>query len=163
MSSTKKQVESLTVADFQAFPVWKFSLDESQDDTLVSPLKKTPVKNLDGKIVGCMVKLANGKSVWGILGNIDAAEPRLTQEFLTLSVENDGKWFHLKRYFDPGYGKSEPKGLAKFLGLDVDDVFPIVYDVTRHVAGNRDALKGEIPKKPKKKLSEDERIALAVP
>ena len=35
----------------------------------------------------------------GTVGNIDLTSTRRTQHFLTLSIESEGRWFHLARYF----------------------------------------------------------------
>jgi hypothetical protein len=52
--------------------------------------------------------------------------------------------------------------LAQFLGLQVDDVFPISYDVRRYSQGNPAALAGGILKEPRERLTQGEIMALGV-
>jgi hypothetical protein len=83
-----------------------------------------------------------------IIGNIDLADPRLSKHFLTISIEQGGRWFHLARYHDHDYGERGPEQLASFLGLQVEAVFPIAYNVTSTVRGQRAAARGEILAEP---------------
>jgi hypothetical protein len=55
-----KPAESLTVADFEAHPVWEFLNDDEIGETMVRPVEKLPVETLDNRIVGTQVRLANG-------------------------------------------------------------------------------------------------------
>jgi hypothetical protein len=84
-----------------------------------------PVSKVTGKIVGTPVLLASGREVWALIGNVDSTNPRLTEHFLTLSIEREGKWFHLARYHDCDYAERGPDALAQFLGVPVTDIFPI--------------------------------------
>ena len=86
-------------------------------------------------MVGVRVRLANGEEVWGLIGNVDASNPRLTQHVLTLSTFHGGRWFTMARYHDIGAEKNGPNVLARFLGLPVDNVFPIAYDIRRFCVG----------------------------
>lgn len=124
---------------------------------------RLPVATLVGKLVGTEVMLANGESAWALVGNVDPTNVRMTEHFLTLSIERDGRWFTLARYHDIDYAEKGPDALARFLGLPVDAVFPIRYDIRRFVKGEIDALNGTISKEPRERLSRAEIIALAVP
>src|SRR6266404_9699308 len=95
-----KSVESLTVADLQAHPVWEWLNDDEIGDTMMQPVEELPVESLDNRLVGTQIRLANGSQVWALIGNFDVSNPRSTQHFLTLSIEHDGKRFHLARYHD---------------------------------------------------------------
>ena len=55
-----------------------------------------------------------------------------------------GKWFHLARYHDMDHSQNGPDSLAAFPGLEVDEVFPIAYDITAFCIGHPAALKGLI-------------------
>ncbi len=158
-----KTVDQLTVDDLRTHAVWQYTTNRAGDETCVRPVKRTPVASLTGKVVGTEVVLANRKKVWALLGNIDAENPRLTAHFLTLSVEHQGRWFHLARYHDPDYKKRGPGHLAAFLELAVNEVFPVSYDLRKFAKGHPLALRGAIPKEPKEKLTRDQIIALAVP
>jgi len=163
VSTTLKQIETLTVKDLEAHPVWEYVNDDQLGETSVRPLKQIPVRNLTGKEVGTQVRLANGNTVWALIGNVDDNNARMNEHFLTISLERHGKWFFLSRYFDVDYSENGPEALARFLGLDVDEVFPISYDITRYADGNRASLVGSILKEPREKLTRAQLIALAVP
>jgi len=158
-----KTVESLTVADLQAAPVWQYVNRDGVGETMVRAVKKIPVRNLAGKLIGTQVGLANGTQAWAIIGNLDPSSPRLTEHFLILSVERDGRWFDLARYFDFDYADRGPEALARFLGLAVDEIFPISFDVQQYAEGDPAALKGSVMKEPREKLSRAEIIAMSVP
>jgi hypothetical protein len=53
--------------------------------------------------------------------------------------------------------------LSHFLGLPVDDIFPIFFDVRMYAEGDPASLTGYIQKEPRERLSRAEIIALAVP
>jgi hypothetical protein len=101
--------------------------------------------------------------VWSFLGNIDTSNPRLTEHFLTISIEFNGKWFHLARYHDYDFADRSPAKLATFLGKEVDSVFPISYDIRSFAEGEPYALTGTIEKEPQERLTRAEIIAMAVP
>jgi hypothetical protein len=163
MIPNKKNIETLQIGDLKANPVWQYTDSGSDGDTVVYPVKKVPVKSLTGKEVGTQVSLANGNVVWALIGNVDVGNPRLTEHFLTLSVEKDGLWFTLARYHDFDYAQRGPAALAQFLGLPVDGVFPIAYDITQFVSGDPAGLSGTILREPREKLTRAEIIAMAVP
>lgn len=163
MSKDTKPIEWLKVADLEANPVWQYTSDDRAGETLVRPVKRIPVKSLTGKVIGTQVRFANGMQAWALIGNIDPQNSRLTEHFLTLSIEHNGKWFALARYHDFDYAERDPEALARFLGLRVDDVFPIAFDVRQFVQGDLAALAGTVRKEPRERLSRAEIIALAVP
>jgi len=155
-----KPVESLTVADFQAHPVWEFLNDDEIGETMVRPVEELPVESLDNRVVGTQVRLANGSQVWASFGNFDVTNQRATQHFLDLSIERRGEWFDLARYHDIRSAVEGPEALARFLGLDVDDVFPIAVDVRRYVRGDPAALTATVLKEPRERLTREELHAL---
>ncbi len=114
-------------------------------------------------VVGTQVRFANGTLAWALVGNVDTENARLTEHFLTLSIEHDGQWFALARYHDFEYVDRGPEALARFLGLPLHDVFPISYDIRQHAQGASAALAGNVPLRPRERLSRAEIIALAVP
>lgn len=158
-----KTIETINVDDFKRNPVWQYSNNDNVGETVIKPVKKIPVKNMAGKIIGTQVTLANGESVWAIIGNIDANNQRFTEHFITISIEKNGKWFVLARYHDIDYLSRGPIALSKFLGIDIDNIFPIAYDISKFVEGNILALSGKILKEPREKLSRSEIIGMAVP
>ena len=158
-----KPVESLIVADLKAAPVWQYANCDGAGETIVRAVKNIPVKNLTGKLIGTQVRFANGTQAWALIGNIDARNPRLTEHFLTLSIEHAGRWSSLARYFDFDYADRGPEALSRFVGLAVDEIFPISFDVQQYAEGDPAALKGSVLKEPREKLSRAEIIAMAVP
>jgi hypothetical protein len=141
-----------------AHPVWRY-----KRGTSVVPVRQVPVTKLTGKVVGVQVILANGEKVWALVGNVDTSNARATEHFLTLSVEREGLWFTLSRYHDFDYAENGPEALARFLGLRVDEVFPISYDIRQYAKGEPAALSGKIHSEPRERLSRAEIIGMAVP
>lgn len=163
MIENVKKVDSLQVADLQAHPVWQYTNREGSDETFVRPVKRVPIVSLSGKVIGTQVVLANGRRAWALIGNVDPTNARLTEHFITLSLEHKGRWFTLSRYHDFDYAENGPEALSRFLGLPIDDVFPIAYDIQEHAKGAAAALAGQIRREPRERLSRAEIIAMAVP
>lgn len=157
------QIEKLSEAELRSYPVWGYVRGDKSGKIFIAPIKRTPVSSLNNKVVAAQLILANGNKVWSIVSNIDLENPDLTKHFIAFSILNNKKWFPLARYHDYDYDQRGPEQLATFLGLSVDDVYPFFYDISAHVKGNSQVLKGSIPKEPTIKLSRAEIIALAVP
>jgi len=157
-----KSVLSLRVSDLERHPVWQFVNEDEGDETAVRPVNRLPVSSLMNKIVGTQVQLAEGSSVWAIIGNLDNENARMNEHFVVLSIERKGKWFQFERYFDLRYRDHGPKALARFLRLPVDKVFPISYDLRKYAKGEANALAGTVLKKPRVRLTRAELTALAV-
>lgn len=163
MDSAAKPIESLTVAELIAAPVWQYVNDDRAGETVVRAVRRTPVKKLAGKVIGSEVQFANGARVWALIENIDPRNPRLTEHFLTLSIEHAGQWFHLARYHDFDFAVRGPEALSRFLGLGVDEAFPISFDLRPFAEGEPAVLKGQVGREPRERLTRGEIIALAVP
>jgi hypothetical protein len=159
-NTEQKLVTGLTVQDLDSAPVWQY-VNNDFNELWVKPVKKLPVKNLDGKIVGIQVRLANGFLNWSTVENIDITNPQLNEHFLTLSKFHHDQWFHLARYHD--YDERDPIALSNFIGLNIEEIFPIHYDIRDLVIGSPAFLDGLIMKEPFKMLSRQEIIELAVP
>lgn len=154
-------VDDLGVEEISTYPVWEFDEDDEYDQ-YIHPVRDLPVKSLDCRLVGTRVRLANGQKRWAMLSNIEPNSLRQTRQFLTIGIEDGGKWFHLARYHDVDYEDRGPEKLAGFLGMNVEMVFPLSYDITSAVEGDPAVLKGEIPKEPAERLTDDQRRALAL-
>src|SRR6266436_1208788 len=99
-----KRVTALVPNDMELHPVWEFANDrEIVDDTMVRPVDVIPVSSLANRIVGTRVRLASGRIVWAMLGNIDLESSDRTQHFRTISIFQDAQWFFLARYHDHDY------------------------------------------------------------
>lgn len=165
MAGEAKPVDALVIDDFQRSPVWEFTNEDEQDldETAVRPVNPLPVTDLGNRICGTQVVLANGRRVWAIIGNVDVADPRKTEQFLGISLEKNGSWFHVASYSAFDFAERGPDRAAEFLGLPVDEVFPIAYDLRQIAEGNAGSLRGEIPKEPRERLTLEERFALTFP
>jgi hypothetical protein len=159
MTAILKTTDQLQVADLLASRVWEYV---NPDETVVSPVQELPVRSLAGRLVGTTVHLKNGKEKWAVLANLRLSSPYKTKHGLAVWIENDGRWFELARYFDVDYERRGPDQLAAFLGLPLDEVFPIVYDISDVAIGHPDVVKGTILREPEERLSEDELIGLAL-
>jgi hypothetical protein len=163
MSIIKPSIESITTDEIQEIPVWRFASKPRSNETELIPVRKLPCKNSNGYLFGTQATLADGSSVWCFIGNVDSSNPRLTEHFITISVESNSAWFHLARYHDFDFAERSPFKLAEFLGKDIDSVFPIKYDIRSLVASDSNVLVGEIKKEPTERLTRSEIVALAVP
>jgi len=159
-----KEVGELCLADMATSSVWEFILgDEVRlGETHVAPVLDIPVDSLENRVIGTTVALSNGATLWGLLGNVDVHNVRRTRHFLTLSIRTDTRWFHLARYHDADYERRGPKQFASFLGLAVDQVFPIRYDISSYVLGSDECIRGCIQASPSETLSEEELMKLAM-
>src|SRR4051812_18481550 len=108
-----KDVSQLTSADLREHPVWRFAGSDQPSETAVRPLKKLPARSLTGSLVGCEVRLACGKKIIALLGNLDVEKAHLTEHFLTFSIyREDGEIFHMARYHDFDSSERGPDALA---------------------------------------------------
>jgi hypothetical protein len=163
MTTETKDVTEIVPEDFAVSPVWEFTNeDTAETDTMVRPVLDLPVVNLDFRIVGTRVCLANGQVFWAMLDGIDPESAFRTRHFLSIALYR-GRWFHLARYHDAGLEQFGPPALARFLGLSVEDIFPIAYDIRTLCIGDSNALHGTIESDPVEKLRDDELIRMAVP
>ncbi len=153
----------IQVSDLEQHPVWEMILDdEADEDPSVFPIDSLPVASLDSRCVATRVRLANGTQRWAMLHNVRLTDPRKTEHLMQLSMERDGEWFWLARYWDADAERNGPTALAKFLGLPVDEVFPIQYDLTGTVTGSPAVVSGQINREPTERLSQDEIIKIIV-
>lgn len=158
-----KAIEALTVDDLTCYPVWRLANDDALGEMVVKPIRRLPVTSLRGKLVGTQVRMANGRLIWALLGNLDTKSPGLTRHFRAISFERDGQWFHMARYHDYDYGDRGPDAAASFLGLPTDAIFPIVVDLRRFVrSDDTSTLVFNVELEPMDKLSEDELMDLAI-
>jgi hypothetical protein len=98
---------------------------------------------------------------WALLGNIVLQNVRSTDQLLVVSIEKDGRWFQLERLrFAPDYENRGPHKLAGFLGLPMEEVFPISYDISDIAVGLPEVVKGDIRPEPVESLSEEQFMAL---
>ena len=154
--ATRKTIAQLRPADFQDFPIWTFE-GSGNEDVLLRPVTKWPIADLSGSVAGSEVTLANGAKAFAMFGNVFPDDARSTRHLLTLSMAMpDRKWFNLARYFEPTIRLFGPSDLARALGLPVEAVFPISYDLRALVVGHEESLHGTILAEPQERLTLDE-------
>ncbi len=157
----KIPIDKLTENDFAKWPVWEFCNDDTPDETAMTPVKILPVDHLTGRVVGVGLVLANGQKVPGLLGNINVRNLRKTEQYRTVAVFKNQRKFRLNRYFDLDerrlYG---PEQLAGFLGLPIDKVFPMTYDLGGLLESSPEIARGRILAEPAERLSAEERRKL---
>jgi hypothetical protein len=143
MTLPVKNMEMLTPEDFAAYPVWEFALDlEEVDDLAMRPVTMLPVRDLGNRLAGTEVRLANGTRLWAGIGNIFLNDAQKTKRLLGVRFYIGGKWEPLSREMNVAmYG---PDALARRLGLKVEDMFPIAYDVSAFCVGESGAVRGSI-------------------
>lgn len=127
------------------------------------PVRRIPVMSLSDCLVGAELVLANGHTLWGALGNVCLADPVSTEHFLSVVVFHPAAGrFELARYHDADYSRRGPAALSAFLGLPVDSIFPISYDISEVALGHPDCVRRRIPAVPTSRLSADALVALAL-
>jgi hypothetical protein len=157
-----KEFDDMDLNDFRVSPVWEFANDRESEGVLpVRPVLDLPARTLSNRFVGTKVCLANGQCLPAIVGNVSESDAYRTHHFLSLNLYK-GKWFCLARYHDIDSEQHGPAALAAFLGLPIQDVFPIAYDIRDHCAGSAAALAGTIEAEPKERLTKGELVKLAL-
>jgi hypothetical protein len=164
-SHAVKPADQLSQADFTQHRIWGF-VDEMEEDlpdeTYMRPVAELPVASLGSRVVGAQLILTNGQQVFGMIGNIELADPVSTEHFLTITIFHHGERFDLARYHDVDYEQRSASALANFLGLPQNSVFPIHFDISDVAIGSPDCLRRSISAIPTSRLSHDDLIALAL-
>ena len=160
----RRTPDTLRPADLESTPVWEFTNQEAlgDDELTLRPVRRLPVTDLENRLVGVQLRLADGSVHWGLLSNISLDAPDVTPHFLTVSVWCGDRWFPLARYQDVARDEFGPAQLAETLGKALSAVFPIAYDIRTIAQGHERALCGVIDAEPSARLSRAELIALAV-
>ena len=155
MGKNEKAMCDLTLDDFQRYPIWEYIFeDDYPDETWMRPVTELPVNILNGRIVGTKVRLANGEFRWAIIEGVDLQSEILTRHVITLDIYDHSEWFSLAMH-GYEYPRRGPQQLADFLGLPIESVFPIHYDLTPLVSCGECIAKGDIAKEPIERLPED--------
>jgi hypothetical protein len=143
MTLPAKNIEKLTPDDFTVYPVWEFALDlEEVDDLAMRPVLDIPVNDLGNRLAGAEVRLANGTRLWAGIANIFLNDAQKTKRLLGVRFYIGGEWVPLSHEMNVEiYG---PNALASRLGLKVEDIFPIAYDVSAFCVGDSEAIRGSI-------------------
>ncbi len=162
MTELLKEMADIVPTDFQISPIWEYALDrEVEGESLVRPVLELPARTLDLRFVGTPVRLANDRILPAMVANVTANDPYRTRQFISLSLYKS-EWFGLARYHDVDIDQNGPAALAEFLGLAIEDVFPVSYDLRACCIGNPDALAGKIDAEPSERLTDKERLRLVL-
>lgn len=158
----KKSIRELSVPDIVECPVWRFT-NSFENDLEVESLPNGPYPNLGGLVIGSNVIFSDGSTHWALLQNVSLAGQKVNDHFLTININRNGEWYTLARYHDFNVERCGPSALASFMGKDINDVFPIQYDMRDALCSDSLRLVGfvrDVP--PKHRLTTKELISLAL-
>lgn len=136
---TRKPIDSLTVDDFDAFRIWEFAEDEEHiagmDETWVRPVASSTVPlGACALSVSCNFKGPTGRDFEGFV-ILSTYMPQASPDGAVLLY--GGRYFYLSLGSDAGRRHS-----ADFLGVPIDEVFPLSYAVRVHVDGELEMRRG---------------------
>src|SRR2546423_8317590 len=164
MASHAKPVTELTEADLHRHPVWEFDLgnegNEDQDETWVTPVKRLPVKSMANRCIGTALRLANGSTVLGLLGNVSLTHVRKTRQFILITFFSNDQRFFFSHADYPSSRETGAAALSHFLGLSESEIFPITYDLTGRAIGLDEVVRGTVNARPPEELDYGERMEL---
>jgi hypothetical protein len=141
-----KAVTEISTTDLAEHPIWEYCDSTNEDGYALVPLTDLPVDSLDQRIVGTRVTLGNGTMLWAVLSGGDLSLPTFVEEDSGLILYVDDERVSLGSAWErelPGYGAGD---LCRKLGLTMEEVFPITFDVSHLVTGDRPALRGQFTK-----------------
>ena len=139
-----REIGSLTEDDLKLHRVWEFKTAENSDGYGVVRVLGHPVISTVERIIATQVTLANGTKLWATAQGFVRGNRRETENWLSLSILFDGKHIFLgdtSMYRIPEYS---PEAVARQLGLEMHEVFPIHFDVRESVSGYDDGAFGTI-------------------
>jgi len=159
-----RRIDDVPNSEMISYPVWRFTNSTGQglDETAILPVQKYPVVDTKGCLFCTDVRLANGDSIPAMIGNFNPRSHFQNSHLLTISIFKGEQRFHLARYFDFHFAENGPNTLATFLGLSLDAIFPIQYDLSRICIGEVDALTNSVEATHKEPLGCDDRLELVM-
>jgi hypothetical protein len=145
LTRIRKQIEELTPADLEAYPIWEFAGDEEaagQDEATVRPLAATFYNRQTYGVVRTKFRLADGTLLTGFLTPPPPSDPNapMLPQMIT-AAGHVSLWFCLK---------PSAKQLEILYGLlerTADEVFPVLYETdfpveNGPVSGRMDGFQG---------------------
>lgn len=143
---TRKPCDKLKVADFTAFPIWEFALDEEdkpgRDESWVRPVESSFVpKGAYSLLVATTFVTASGKKLNGFMTvstdtnqvEIYHAQALGRLKFTSIPEKSRDKW-----------DIEERKKFLKLLGQPESKVYPIQYTLRVMIQGEKTARQGKI-------------------
>ena len=143
-----KKLDNLELEDFDSFPVWSFSHDDTGeiDYDHVAPLRKEALVQTEDH--GVMIRIHgfmnDGTKIYGIASvNGDPAEI-----LPGVSIEKNGEWFSLTLPPAPEFvlTKNGPEAFSKFFNKKMSNVFPIKIETDAKFSASSKSLKVLISK-----------------
>lgn len=147
MKIPMKDVGDIVPEDFRLFPVWEFAVDMEElveSECVVRPVFDTPVRDMGNRILGTQVVLANGSRIWARIDNLCLDNPAENEHCIDIALFKNGKWFRMGRPTNFDYAAHGPAALARDMGLSLEEVFPIRYDVSAYCVGDPGVVRGTI-------------------
>lgn len=157
-----KPLSELTISEMDLYPVWEYVIDDRYDEFYIIPVPRLPVTSLKTRFICTDITTHSRNRYRAILDNIDLTDQLMTDTFLSATIIIDDEWFTLARYFDITYDLNGPSQLSENLKLNIEDIFPIEYDISSIVSGSHINTIGYIPLKPSIILPIDDIIKMSV-
>ena len=140
-AETRKPIDALTLSDLEAFPIWEFATDEEgvegQDETWVRPVVNAVVP-LDAFSLSVAADFLSPN------GNRYAGVMEVTTAFVSpaqsASLIVEGEYL----YIDGAPGSRERKRLARRLGGEESEIFPLTFTLRVLVAGESTTRSGQV-------------------
>ena len=156
----RKPIAAVTEADFRRFPLWRYTMDERADEDgtaavpILFPLARRVANypTLDLAAIAAELRLADGTRVFGLVKGATGV-PKLDRHIVGLSafvngVRCDLAGYHVIDDTDPERRGLTPEDFAHILGRDVEQAFPIAFDLSAHFSGPMERWRGQIFAKP---------------
>ena len=139
--ATRKPIDSLTLSDLEVFPIWEFATDEEgvegQDETWVRPVAGSEVpKEAVSLSVAADFIAPNGSRYAGIMEVTTA----FAAPFPAASLIVNEQYL----YIDGAPGSRERKRLARRLGGEESEIFPLTYTLRARVVGEAAVRTGQV-------------------
>ncbi len=133
----------LNESDFIAFPVWEFDDAEANVSLCLRPVEIYPVDHMVDRVVGVMVKFANGLKRLCVISAIGSLADNEFMRLANFSFLLDGERVPVYPLGHPLAATFGPDALAKRLGFDSKDLFPFTYDLRGILFPNDSQIVGE--------------------
>jgi hypothetical protein len=123
-------------------------------------VRRLPVRCLGNRVAATTLSLSNGQRLFGTLDNVSLDHPPATRQFIGVSLYVGGNDLQLQRAQTPTFPCVNAPGIVRALGLRVEDVFPLSYDLTGLAVGHAEVIRGTIPAERPERLSGEDELAL---
>jgi hypothetical protein len=144
---TRKPIDSLSLKDLDAYPIWEFCIDEEgvegQDETWVRPVKaKSIPRNQYSLNVSADLTAANGDGFRGFVGVTTIKGKVEISGGVILNGPKPYLFIPNPEFF---LYKKESQQLAANLGIHRSKLFPISYSLRVLVTGEKIQRTGKLP------------------